>query len=207
MRSKRERYRERKRERKDVRLFAFIDPIVSSIPPLFFSPVEEEEKHWSKLSDCFRKRATRFLSRRGNGSGIHVLVIGNESKSCKGVVRSGRMNRRKIDKDWRSIGVFVRDARISAAASRRVSNGSHDVWYKRYFIIIQIDKASVFWRKKKRKKNKNKNRTRSALTTNRVSTTGFVSPFLLGYNRRNDRCFSSDRLGRILLGMNVRVYG
>lgn len=80
----RERYRKREREKeKTVRLFAFIDPIVSSTPPLFF-PLSRRKRNTDRSFRtvfALSKRAARFLSRRENRSGIHVLVIGNESKS------------------------------------------------------------------------------------------------------------------------------
>lgn len=76
--------KEREREKeKTVRLFAFIDPIVSSTPPLFF-PLSRRKRNTDRSFRtvfALSKRAARFLSRRENRSGIHVLVIGNESKS------------------------------------------------------------------------------------------------------------------------------
>lgn len=75
--------KERERERKDCsslrvhRSHRFLDP--SSFFPL--SRRKRNTDRSFRTVFALSKRAARFLSRRENRSGIHVLVIGNESKS------------------------------------------------------------------------------------------------------------------------------
>ena len=80
----------------------------------------------------------------------------NESRRKKLRKRGRGVKKRRTEVEG-SLDASVRIEQSIAAASRRVSNGSHHVLYKRYFIITSdIDKASVSLTRENRNEKKKK---------------------------------------------------
>ena len=80
----------------------------------------------------------------------------NESRRKKLRKRGRGIKKRRTEVEG-SLDASVRIEQSIAAASRRVSNGSHHVLYKRYFIITSdIDKASVSLTRENRNEKKKK---------------------------------------------------